>query len=84
VPFDGYGPVSALRGWRDFFRDHGHLRAGFILCGVALGVACIGGALVMAGLPWGALPVYVVAAAILTTALVRLIRDARAGNPTAP
>ena len=38
----------------------------------------------MAGLPWEALPVYVVAAAILIIALVRLVRDARAGSPTAP
>ena len=82
--FDGYGPVSALRRFRDYLRDHSHLRTGLILCGVAFVVACVGGALVTAGLAWFALPVYVVAAAILIMAVVRLVRDARAGGPTAP
>ena len=82
--FDGYGPVSALRGFRDYYRDHSHLRTGFMLCGVAFVVACAGGALVMAGLPGFALPVYVLAVAILVVAVVRLIQDGRAGSPTAP
>jgi hypothetical protein len=84
VLFDGYGPVSGLRGFRDYFRDHSYLRTGFVLCGVAFVVACVGGALVTTGLAWFALPVYVVAAAILIMAVVRLVRDARAGSPTAP
>jgi hypothetical protein len=84
VLFDGYGPITALRRFRDYFQDHSHLKTGFLLCAVAFAVACVGGALITAGLPWVALPAYVAAAAILILAVVRLVRDARAESPTAP
>ena len=80
----GHGPVSAVRGFRNYYRDHSHLKRGFILCGVAFAVACVGGVLVTTGLPGVAVPVYVVAAAVLIVALVRLVRDARAEHSTAP